>query len=336
MLISVLTLLVALGRVPGDGTRLAPDPEPDPGPVSISEAGRVGEPLLPADDPLLPITVVGTAAAVLAAGLRRRTGAGLAPGDALALDPKPLVVFVPGHGSTGSAVFDDLIDMMDLEPEDYAVFDYRWVAEDPDHVRASQEASIDGTADALNAFLAGLAALGRPLYLVGHSKGGAGIAELTARWDGGSPGRVEQVMGAALLDPPISGGLQGVLQSVGRFWGPLPDDGGYDPADCSWFGLRCTDTRDHLGEASDVEVLVIRNPKAGITNFDDRPEGLRIMDVPDDGPGPLAALLSDPFGYPSRVSEAHDSVLHDLRVAECIVEEMSAPGSCRIGTAPED
>ena len=114
--------------------------------------------------------------------------------------------------------------------------------------------------------------------------------------------------------------------------GPIPDDGGYDPVDCRLF-RGCVDHRDHLGERSGVEVVVLRNPKAGITSFDDRPAGLRVYDVADEGRGPLASVLHNPFSYPGRVAEAHDAVLHDRRVADCIRAEMRRPGSCRIPAA---
>ncbi len=55
-----------------------------------------------------------------------------------------------------------------------------------------------------------------------------------------------------------------------------------------------------------------------------------MLDVPDEGRGPLASVIHNPFSYPMRVAEAHDAVLHDRRVADCIRAEMSDPGSCRI------
>jgi len=250
------------------------------------------------------------------------------PGEGLGLAEGPLVVFVPGHGNTLSD-FDGLVDLMDLEPGEFRVFDYRWTVETADHAHASQAADIDSTADALNAYLAGVADGGRKVYLVGFSKGGAGIAELVSRWDHGIPPPVAGVVGAALLDPPISGGFQGVVQSLGFHVGPIPDDGGYNPVHCEGIG-RCQDHRDHLGEGSGIEVLVLRNPKAGITNFNDRPDGLRVYDVPDAGRGPLDALVHDPLSFGSRVAEAHEAVLHDQRVADCILAEMAEPGSCDI------
>ncbi|MCJ7726899.1 MAG: hypothetical protein MUP76_11005 [Acidimicrobiia bacterium] len=318
----LLTFVLALAA-PGDATRLAPDPPAATTPVTIPS----GAPSSPVETPILPVTSILAAAAALAAGLRGRED-DPAPGDGLGLADDPLVVFVPGHGN-GPDDFDDLVDLMDLGADDYRVFDYRWTVATPDQVHASQVASIDSTADVLNAYLAGVADGGREVYLVGFSKGGAGIAELVSRWDDGVPQPVAGVVGAALLDPPISGGFQGFVQSLGRFVGPIPDDGGYDPVECNWLH-RCHDHRDHLGEGAGVEVLVLRNPKAGITNFDDRPDGLRVYDVPDEGRGPLGALLHNPFSYSSRVAEAHDAVLHDQRVADCIRAEMADPGSCDI------
>ena len=329
MLAPLLTIVLAMVP-PAEGAHLAPGPA-DPEPPVVAPAPTAPAPT-PFEAPLVSLAAIAAAAAVLAGGLLRFTGEEEpAPGDALGLADDPLVVFVPGHGNPGPETFADLADLMDLEPEDYRVFDYRWMVETTDHVHASQAAGIDDIADALNAYLAGLADGERDLYLVGFSKGGAGIAELVSRWDNGAPYPVDGVVGAALLEPPISGGFQGVVQSLGRFVGPIPDDGGYTPLECDWSGLRCTDNRDHLGEASGVEVLVLRNPRAGITNFDDKPEGLRVYDVPDQGRGPLASVFHNPFSYSSRVAEAHDAVLHDQRVANCIRAEMAELGSCDIG-----
>jgi hypothetical protein len=308
---------------PSDAVRLSgdPDPETTTGPVEAPAPPRGGHSL-----PGVPATALAGAAAVLAAaGARRRDPA---PGDGLSLEPDPLVVFVPGHGNDRSTTFADLTEMMDLEAEQVRVFDYRWAVEEHDEVQASMRANIEDTADALNAYLAGLADGGRPMYLVGFSKGGAGIAELVARWDDGSPARIPGVRGAALLDPPISGGLQGEIQSLGRVWGPIPDDGGYDPVQCRWMWLGCRDARDNLGRASGIPTLVIRNPKAGITNFDDHPANLRVHDAADAGRGPLDALLRDPLGYPGRVTAAHESVLSNPGVADCLVSEMRDPGTC--------
>lgn len=312
---------------------LASGPQLAPGPAPETAVAPPPVPGLPGDPPPRPLMPAALTAGLLGlaahAGTRRRTGDQSPPGAALGLAEDPIVVFVGGHGTEGAPEFGPLIDLMDLDPEQARFFDYRWVVDDADQVTASQIASIDATADALNAYLAGLHVPGRPILLVGFSKGGAGIAELVARWDDGSPVRVDAVRGAVLLDPPLASGWHGLLQSVGRLWGPLPDDGGYDPITCDILG-GCRDRRAHLGEASGVEVLVIRNPRAGVTSFGDHPEGLRVIDVADGGPGPLAALLADPFGFPARMAEAHNAVLSDERVARCIAAEMHEPGSCDV------
>ena len=319
----LLTIVMALAP-PGDATRLAPDPVDVAVPPTTVPAAPPPEPL---KTPLVPITSILAAGAALAAALRIRDDQS-APGDGLGLSEDPLVVFVPGHGNSPDD-FDGLIELMDLEPEEYRMFDYRWTVETADRVHASQAADIDSTADALNAYLAGVTDGDREVYLVGFSKGGAGIAEMVSRWDDGAPPAVEGVVGAALLDPPISGSFQGTVQSLGFYVGPIPDDGGYSPKECILPGL-CVDNRDHLGEGAGVEVLVLRNPKAGITNFDDRPDGLRVYDVADEGRGPLGAFLHNPFSYSARIAEAHDAVLHDQRVADCIRAEMAELGSCDI------
>lgn len=321
----LLTVLMTMAP-PGEATRLAPDPPETSSPPTTVPEPTPSEPAQPVEKPPVPLTSLVTAGAALAAALWGRSGEA-SPAAGLGLSEDPLVVFVPGHGNAPGD-FEDLADLMDLGPEDYRVFDYRWTVETPDPVRASQAASIDATADALNAYLAGVTDGDREVYLVGFSKGGAGIAEMVSRWDDGVPVSVPGVIGAALLDPPMSGGLQGTVQSLGYRIGPIPDDGGYDPIECGLLG--CDDHREHLGEAAGVEVLVLRNPKAGITSFDDRPAGLRVYDVPDTGRGPLASLFHNPFSYPARVAEAHDAVLHDPRVADCIRSEMAEPGSCDI------
>ena len=319
----LLTVMMALAP-PGDATRLGPDPAETSVPATAVPSTP---PPVPVKTPLLPVASIIAAGVALAAVLRGR-GDEPAPGDGLGLSEDPLVVLVPGHGNVPGD-FGGLIDLMDLDPGEYRVFDYRWTVETTDHVRASQAASVDSTADALNAYLAGVTDGGREVYLIGFSKGGAAIAELVSRWDDGVPSPVPGVVGAALLDPPISGGIQGFIQSLGFYVGSIPDDGRYDPTECSLLG-GCVDNREHLGEGAGIEVLVLRNPKAGITNFNGRPAGLRVYDLAEEGRGPLSALLHNPFSYSARVAEAHDAVLYDQRVADCIRSEMAELGSCDI------
>jgi len=296
--------------------------EPGPVPVESAPAPTGGRPT----DPLPGM--FGLAALAAALAVLQRRGADLSPGAGLSLDAGPVVVFVPGHGQPeGSSAFADLIENMGLDDTSVRHFDYRWVDGGSNASAASQNVGIDDAASALNSYLAGVAGDGREVYLVGFSKGGATVAELVADWDDGRWGPADSVVGAALLDPPIARGPHGRLQSMGQFWGSLPDDGGYDPIQCTFLGFGCSDRRAGLGHSAGVEVVVIRNPKAALTSFGDLPAGLRVYDAADDGPTIWGQLARNPFALPWRIAEAHDAVLHDQKVAECIVAEL-ASGTC--------
>ena len=316
----------------GGGLGLAPD---DPPSVSGPSGPSVPAPITPPGPAAPPIFAVAISAAALAI-LSRRPGS--SPGDALGLRPPPeaRVVFVPGHGNRhAEIVYRQMVENMGLDQEAARYFDYRLVTGHDDHQVAARLASAEATAWALNSYLAGVAAEGHPVYVVGFSKGGAALALLISWWDEGRPGPAGAVRGAALIDPPIASGSLGQLQSLGRFWGAIPDDGGYDPVSCSFMRFFCHDTRAHLGRASGVEVVAVRNPNAAVTNFSDAPAGLRIFDAGDDGPGPLEQVWRNPAALPGRISQAHNFPLQDPRVARCIVEEMWAPGSLPGGDATE-
>lgn len=323
-----VTLALFAEPAPGDALRLAPDPPAEPPVVATATA-----PPAPASSLWEGVAgaLAGVAAGVaaLAAGTwttRREQELAMAGSGG-----EPLVVFVSGHGSgPAPGVFAHLATLMGVQPTEARYFDYRWAEGGADHVDASQEATIDELADALGGYLAGLSALGRPIYLVGFSKGGAGIAELVARWDRGQPGG-ERVQGAALLDPPMASGVYGFLESLGTLWGPLPDDGGYDPVRCALW--QCTDAREHLGAASGVQVMVVRNPQSGVAAFADIPEGLRVYEADDGGPGVLETLFTRPWAIASRIAAAHNSVLHDPRVADCIAAEIRQAGACQLSPA---
>lgn len=316
---AVFVGLLALG--PGLG--LAPGEEPvapveGPTPIEVPEEGGGATPL-----PIL----TGLVAAAAALASRR-------PGVAVGLRPPEdtLVVFVPGHGhGPGEEAYRDFIELTGLDPAAVRHFDYRWVTGGDDARRASTLAPTPHTALALNAYVSGVAAGEHPVWLVGFSKGGAAVAELVEYWDRGILETPGGVRGAMLLDPPMARGLLGKLQSVGRVVGPIPDDGGYDPVDCVFLGLGCRDHRAYLGAQSGVEVLVVRNPRAAVTSFGDLPPGLRVIDAPDDGPGPWGQVLRNPLRLFGRISEAHDSVLSDPDVARCLVQEMWEPESCTLG-----
>lgn len=315
LLLGAVTLGPGLGLSPGD----QPVPPPE---------GRAPAP------PVEPDAAVPGAALLLGLAAAAAVIASQRPGSALGLRPPDdaLVVFVPGHGQgPGEEVFGQFVESMGLDPDDARYFDYRWVTGDTDAHRASMQAPLHPTTASLNAYLAGVADGDRPVWLVGFSKGGTAVAELIGAWDDGRFGPEANVAGAMLLDPPMATGMLGTLQSVGRWVGPVPDDGGYDPVDCSFLWFGCRDARAHLGDESGVEVIVVRNPRAGVTSFGDRPPGLRVVDAPDDGPGPWGQVFTNPFRLFSRLSEAHESVLSDPAVARCLVAEMWKPGTCELG-----
>lgn len=319
----LLTMALQTGELglAGDDPPPVPDPPPTEEPVSPE----------PSDDPQpgLPGAVATLGLLAAAAALAAKTGAGAALG--LRPPEDALVVFVSGHGQTSSqGTFGGLVDSMGLDPDDARYFDYRWVVGGDDLGQASQRAPVGPAALSLNGYLNGVGDSGRPIWLVGFSKGGATIAELVEAWDHGIPGPTDLVRGATLLDPPIARGFHGWLQSAGTTVGWIPDDGGYDPVECAFLWFGCRDGRAELGRASGVDVLVVRNPKAGITSFSDHPDGLRVVDAPDSGPSGWGQLLRNPLKIVSRLTEAHESVLRDPAVARCIVEEMWQPGSCSL------
>jgi hypothetical protein len=326
---ALVTLAVALSvpAAPGDGLGLlGGDPAPVTRPARPAEA--------PARLPTLPgapvAPVAGIAAAVAAVTRRRRGGGSrpAPPGPAPGPGAAPVVIFVSGHGSDHLQTFADLQVQMNLPPERVRYFDYRFaLSSEVDHVDASEEVPISDLAVALSAYVAGVTAAGVPVYLIGHSKGGAAIAEMLGRWDETPGNAIDGVTGAALLDPPIATGVLGTLQRIGAIIGPVPDNGGYDPITCDWLVL-CRDRRSHLGEAAGVEVVVIRNPDAFLTSFHDRPDGLRVLDLDDGGAHALTRLWTR-GSVVGRMTEAHTSVLHHPAVAACLAEELAAPGSCR-------
>jgi hypothetical protein len=326
----ISALIVLLALAPGDALRLAP-PERTTRPAGIVRSDDPAAPVRPSTPFPTPAAVLGGMSGLaLWAASRRGREPKAEPVDGASADP--LVVFVSGHGnSSPPGLFAYLIAEMGLDSSRVRFFDYRWADGGTDMADASEDTSIDAVADSLNSYLAGLAESGRRMYLVGFSKGGAGIAELVGRWDRGDPGPTGAVVGAMLLDPPLASGIHGFLQSVGTHWGPIPDDGGYDPMVCS--GLTCVDSRRNLGDASGVEVMVVRNPKAGITNFADIPEGLRVYEASDEGPGFLRTLFTRPWNLAHRAAEAHMAVLQDARVADCIASEMGEVGSCDLPRA---
>jgi len=235
-----------------------------------------------------------------------------------------MFVYVPGHGGDPNG-FSDLADRLGILDEQIAVFDYRWVSRSGDRIDASRWAFTTDAADALHAQLATLALSHDRIYVVAHSKGGAVVTEMISRWDDRPEVAVAEVTGAMLLDPAIAAGPLGLVQSLGWFLGDVADDGGFDPMRCDLFG--CDDVRAHLGESAGVEIVAVRNPDALVTNFRDRPAGLRIYELDDGGSHP-SELWSSPTALLDRIRDAHGSVLHSAVVASCIEAEAAVTGTC--------
>lgn len=296
------------GVSPGDGLGLSPNPvvRPSVAPTRPRAPRRPGP---------LPFAGVAVMAAGAAALYRPRR------------DDTPLLVVVHGHGGAPGG-FDELIEMMDIPGARVVAFDYSWVDGGTDSTASSRSVPTDEAAVALDLFLRRLAVTNSNIYSLHHSKGGAVGVSMIASLDDGTRVPIDGYRGAALLDPAIASGALGILQSAGHGIPWIPDDGGFDPIRCNDDG--CRDIRDHLGEASGVEVIAVRNRDALVTNFTDDPEGLRAFDLHDGLP---SALLYGGFMFP-RILQAHNSVLSHSDVANCVKAEVAAPGSCEWGVRP--
>ena len=221
--------------------------------------------------------------------------------------------------------------LMGIHPGEARYFDYRWADGGADHTQASQEATVDDLADALGGY-AGRAGRPGPAHLPGGVQQGRGRDRRTGGPVGRRPARRGAGAGAALLDPPMASGVLRLPGERGHRVGPSsPTTAATSPSAVA--SGDCTDSRDHLGAASGVQVMVVRNPKSGVARFSDIPEGLRVYEAADDGPGLFETLFTRPWTIASRISAAHNSLLHDPRVADCIVAEMGQTGACPLPQA---
>jgi hypothetical protein len=320
-MVVLAAVCLALAAVPADGTSLQEEPRP----AAVAPAGQGDR--LPGGEgggpgPMAPLGAMAASVAAAAQWVRRRVGEEMlrpvtAPGEMR-------VLFVSGHGSDATGTFDEMMRLLDIEDVgDLGVvqFDYRDVEPWDSHRKASQKAESSEIADGIATWLRAMSrASDEPIYLIGHSKGAVAIAELLARWDLRPEQAVPQVVGAALLDPPMAAGDHGLLQSLARGpLSPLPNDGGYRPHHCRAGLFDCHDTREHLGSSGGVEVMVFRNPGSAIANFGDDPLGLRVYEISDpDGGG---------WG-PGAIVAAHGYPLRSPAVAACIADEMRRAGSC--------
>ena len=293
---------------PGDGLGLSPNP--------IVRSGQTPTRPIRQDFPVsLPFAGAVAGAAGVAAMYRVKR------------DNRPLLVVVHGHGGDPDG-FDKLIEDMDIDGVRVVDFDYSWVDGGTDSTTSSRTVPTVDAAIALDAFIRSLVATNSNVYSIHHSKGGAVGVSMIASLDDGTRPPIDGYRGAALLDPAIAAGALGAMQSAGQGHHWLPDDGGFDPIRCTVDG--CRDIRDHLGAASGVEVIAVRNRDALVTNFTDRPEGLRVFNLHDGLPSPFF------YGglFLPRIFQAHNSVLTHRDVANCVKAEISLPGSCEWGVEP--
>ena len=294
---------------PGDGLVLSPTPVvrssvhlPAPGPpVAPGGFGAA-----------LGMTAIAGGAVLMQARRRR--------------DDEPFYVVV--HGNGGSAGdFLPLLDRLGVGSDRVVAFDYLDVGGGSTSTEASRTASTERAAEALDRLIRDLSVDHSNIYSIHHSRGGAVGVSMIGALDDGSRPPIDGYIGAALLDPAIGSGWLGRLQRLGGVSTLLPDNGGFNTQRCT--DGTCRDVREHLGDASGVEVIAIRNLDAEVTNFTDRPEGLRVYDLVHDGGIaarfmlPLSPLLSL-----TRVWHAHASVLEHAAVASCIKAEVAASGSC--------
>lgn len=286
--------------------------------LGLAEGVVVTAPPSPADEPRLPpwsapVGIAGSVTALGAAAVRARR-------------KEPVYVLVHGDGGSPED-FDLLMYRMGVARDATVAFDYRVVHDGLTSTAASRHAATADAARALDRLVRDLARDHGAVYTIHHSRGGAVGVEMIAAIDDGRRPPIPGYRGAALLDPAIGARGVGVMQRIGRHIGFVPDNGGFDPIRC--VADRCRDIRSRLGRRAGVEVIAVRNPDALVTNFVDRPVGLRTYDLVDDGRPSALAWWWNPIALLNRVFEAHGSVLEHQSVADCVRAESLEPGSCR-------
>ena len=322
MIGTLVGLALALGSFVADADDLAPGDALGLDPPSHTAAGTA----LP-DPPSSRPDRSGGRSSSLPIGVLGLVGAGIAVRGARSRrDDEPLFVVVHGHGGSTDD-FDALLDQMGVDPTRVRAFDYSTIDGGSSSTSSSRRVPTKRVADALDRFIRDLSNRHSNIYSIHHSKGASAGALMIATIDDGRRPPIDGYTGAALLDPPIARGLLGELQSVGQAIPWIPDDGGFDPVDCDL--TTCHDIREHLGDRAGVDVVVIRNPDAALTNLATVPDGLRVLDLVDDGGVSAWFHWWNPLAFAKRVFAAHGSVLRHPAVATCISQEAAAPGSCR-------
>jgi hypothetical protein len=317
--LALLMFTIPVGPPPGqaapsDGLGL------DPAPVSRSAVGPVSVPAPITPPARSPIGAgAGAGLGVVALGFAARDR------SRRRRDDEPYYVLVHGDGGSDED-FDELIEAMGVDPLRTIAFDYRTAARGPSSTWSSRRVDTRSAAAALDRLIRAVAVRHSNVYSIHHSRGGAIGVEMIAALDSGERPPISGYRGAALLDPAIASGDLGWLQRLGALAPRIPDNGGFDPIRCDDAG--CRDIRAHLGAASGVDVIAIRNPDALITNFIDEPPGLRTLDLVNDGHQTALARWWSIPAFVHRIFEAHSSVRRHPVVAECILAESRRAGSC--------
>jgi hypothetical protein len=299
---------------PGQGLGLAPKPTVESA-VTLPGGSSSQSPVLPPGVPFgLPLGLAVSSGVALVAVRRRRIR-----------DSEPFYVLVHGHGGS-EGDFSQILDKLGVSADRVVAFDYRTAAVGETSTEASRTAEVGVAAAELDRLIRGLSAQHSNIYALHHSKGGAVGVEMIASIDDGQRPPIDGYRGAALLDPAIGSGNLGSLQRLGGVFARIPDNGGFNVFRC--VDGSCRDAREHLGVAAGIGVVAIRNPDAVITNFTDRPQGLRTFDLKYDGKPSALRALPNPFTAFKRIFEAHGSVLAHATVVDCIRAEVQTTGSC--------
>jgi pimeloyl-ACP methyl ester carboxylesterase len=299
---------------PGQGLGLAPTPTVESA-VGLPGGSSRDTPALPPGVPFgLPLGLAVSSGAALVAVRRRRIR-----------DGEPFYVLVHGHGGS-EGDFSHLLGELGVAKDRVVAFDYRTAGTGETSTEASRTADVGVAAAQLDRLIRGLSTQHSNIYALHHSKGGAVGVEMIASIDDGQRPPIDGYRGAALLDPAIASGNLGSLQRLGGVFARIPDNGGFNVFRCVDGG--CRDARENLGVAAGISVVAIRNPDAVVTNFTDRPPGLRTFDLRYDGKPSASRALPNPFTAFKRVFEAHGSVLSHETVVDCIKAEVRQSGSC--------
>lgn len=241
-------------------------------------------------------------------------------------DDEPFYVLVHGNGGSHED-FDSILTRLGVSDDRVAAFDYSVVASGATSTEASRTVSTERAALSLDTLIRDMSLKYSRIYSLHHSRGGAVGVAMIGNLDDASEPPIDGYVGAALLDPAIASGALGSLQRAGRFSPWIPDNGGFETERCT--DGECRDVREHLGKASGVEVIAIRNLDAEVTNFTDNPEGLRVYNLEHDGGIAARFMLPlSPYLAYKRVWAAHTSVLEHEAVADCIKAEVAELGSC--------